>query len=56
VKENQLLFCWWQEICSVFETHKDLKVLSMKFSVLKGPFMQIFTTALKQPRCKLQRL
>ncbi|XP_040590095.1 NACHT, LRR and PYD domains-containing protein 8 isoform X4 [Mesocricetus auratus] len=56
VEENEILFTWWQDICSVFETTEGLKVLAVTDSILEAPFMQIFTRALKQPHCKLLRL
>ncbi|XP_040589930.1 NACHT, LRR and PYD domains-containing protein 8 isoform X2 [Mesocricetus auratus] len=55
-KENEILLTWWQDICSVFETTGGLEVLVVIDSTMVAPFMQIFTRALRQPRCKLPRL
>ncbi|KAL6084060.1 hypothetical protein STEG23_027731, partial [Scotinomys teguina] len=56
VKENKVLFNWWQDVCSVFETSEDLEVLTVSNSVMDAPVMHIFSIALKNPQCKTRRL
>ncbi|XP_059109580.1 NACHT, LRR and PYD domains-containing protein 8 [Peromyscus eremicus] len=56
VKEDEILFDWWQDVCSVFETSENLEVLTVSNSVMNAPVMQILATTLKKPQCKLQRL
>ncbi|XP_076429480.1 NACHT, LRR and PYD domains-containing protein 8 [Peromyscus maniculatus bairdii] len=56
VKEDEILFDWLQDVCSVFETSDNLEMLTVSNSVMKAPVMQILATTLKKPQCKLQRL
>ncbi|XP_036060800.1 NACHT, LRR and PYD domains-containing protein 8 [Onychomys torridus] len=56
MKEDEILFHWWRDVCSVFETSENLEVLAVSNSVMKDPVMKILATALKKPQCKLQRL
>ncbi|XP_013209960.1 NACHT, LRR and PYD domains-containing protein 8 [Microtus ochrogaster] len=58
LRENKIVFSWWEDICSVFETetNKDLEVLMVTDSILEALFIQIITTTLQRPQCKVQRL
>ncbi|XP_041510446.1 NACHT, LRR and PYD domains-containing protein 8 [Microtus oregoni] len=58
LRENKIVFSWWEDICSVFETetNKDLEVLMVTDSILEALFIQIVTTTLQKPQCKVQRL
>ncbi|KAM7340367.1 hypothetical protein ACRRTK_000982 [Alexandromys fortis] len=58
LRENKIVFSWWEDICSVFEseTNEDLEVLMVTDSILEALFIQIVTTTLQKPQCKVQRL
>nr|XP_012807474.2 NACHT, LRR and PYD domains-containing protein 8 [Jaculus jaculus] len=56
IRVTDMSFCWWQSICSVFGTNKDLEVLIVSDSAMEPPFMKVFSTALQHPECRLQKL
>ncbi|XP_075808770.1 NACHT, LRR and PYD domains-containing protein 8 [Microtus pennsylvanicus] len=58
LRENKIVFSWWEDICSVFETetNKNLEVLMVTDSILEALFIHIVTTTLQKPQCKVQRL
>ncbi|XP_017657026.1 NACHT, LRR and PYD domains-containing protein 8 [Nannospalax galili] len=55
-KEKEMHLAWWQDVCSVFRTNYGLEVLTVTDCVMENLFMKVFTDALKQPCCKLQKL
>ncbi|XP_049983495.1 NACHT, LRR and PYD domains-containing protein 8 [Alexandromys fortis] len=52
LRENKIVFSWWEDICSVFEseTNEDLEVLMVTDSILEALFIQIVTTTLQKPQ------
>ncbi|XP_051063066.1 NACHT, LRR and PYD domains-containing protein 8 [Phodopus roborovskii] len=54
MNENKIVFNWWQDICSVFETTENLEMLAVSDSHLEAPIMQIFNKALRQPELRLE--
>nr|XP_048282903.1 NACHT, LRR and PYD domains-containing protein 8 [Myodes glareolus] len=56
LRKDKIVLSWWQDICSVFETNKNLKVLTVTNSVLEALFIETVTTTLQKPQCKVQRL
>uniref|UniRef100_A0A671E888 NLR family pyrin domain containing 8 n=1 Tax=Rhinolophus ferrumequinum TaxID=59479 RepID=A0A671E888_RHIFE len=49
-------FLWWQDLCSVFRTHRNLEVLAVTNSFMEPDAVKVLSTALKHPACKLRKL